>query len=219
MIRFSMILALALLISPAVTLADNQDEGLYDPVAPAGSAFIRFINVDPSIKGGDDSPTVNGKEYDGVPFATVSPYFVIPKGDLKTTFHQASSSMLAESGKFYTQVLRADRIETLTDELADKNPNKAQIIFYNLSIHSAVSLKTSNGSLAITAKPVAAGKQSARSVNPIKLDAAIFAGETKLAPVPSLVLERGKAYAIVILSEADGEPKVITALSRTDTNK
>ena len=84
-----MILALALLVAPSLAFADNQDEGLYDPVAPAGSAFVRFISVDPSMKDGDDSPTVNGKEYDGVPFATVSPYFVIPKGDLKTTFHQA----------------------------------------------------------------------------------------------------------------------------------
>lgn len=219
MIRFSMILALALLVAPVAAFADNQDEGLYDPVAPAGSAFVRFISVDPSLKDGDDSPTVNGKEYDSVPFATVSPYFVIPQGELKTTFHEASTTAKAKSGKFYTQVLRGDRIVTLTDTLADKNPNKAQVIFYNLSVHSAVSLKTADGSVAITQQPVKANSEAARSVNAIKLKSTVYAGDSKLTSVPSLVLERGKAYAIVLLSEADGEPKVVTALSRTDTNK
>ncbi len=57
MVRFlTMFLAAAMIIP---TFANAQDEGLYDPVAPDGSAFFRFINAD-SNKG--DNETKAGKK-------------------------------------------------------------------------------------------------------------------------------------------------------------
>lgn len=215
---FPLCLALAVLISPLAAMAENTDDGLYDPVAPAGSAFIRFMNADPSVKN-NQAPTANGKQYEEVDYAQVSPYYPIPKGALKTTFMTASTEATLEEGKFYTQVLRAERIETIADPVTEKNPNKAQVSFYNLSVTPEVSLKTADGATAITTEPVKSGKAAARLLNAIKLNSGIFNGTTRLAAVDALALERGKAYSIVLFSDENGEPKVVTTTNSTDTTK
>lgn len=214
--RIFAVMVAALILTPLAALAENADEGLYDPVPPDGSAFVRFVNIDPAVK--DEGPDANGKEYDDVEFGTVSPYYVVPKGELKTTFESATATAPIEEGKFYTQVLSGKEIKTITDSVSNV-PAKAQVSLYNLSASSPeLSLKTADGKTAITQTPVKPFETATRAMNAVKVGTAVYKGDGKVADVDSLVLERGKAYGVFVMDDG-GKAKIVTAQAKTDTKK
>src|SRR5688572_6556184 len=94
--------------------AAAQDQGLYDPLPPEGSAFVRFLSE--SSGTGSVQAKANSKGYDYLTAKQVSSYYIVPQGPVKAEIGAASKDFNAEAGKFYTVVLNeADAIDIKTD--------------------------------------------------------------------------------------------------------
>jgi alginate O-acetyltransferase complex protein AlgF len=189
-------------LSQAAWAVVNADEGLYDPLPPEGSAFIRFMNDQGDT--GSEPAAANGKTFDYVEYKEVSSYFVVPQGKVDIKIGENAGNFDAESGKFYTAILNKDNSVKVTPDAVNDNRSKAQIIFYNLSEKPNLSLKTSDGGVEII-PPLAAGESSERQINPVKVSLAVYDGDEKVKDLGSLSLERSKSYSTVVFDESDVE--------------
>lgn len=178
--------------------AHAQDAGLYDPVAPEGSAFVRFINAE------DDAavtPSVGGKNWPEVQAEAAGPYVPLKAATIEIKAGAATTSQALEKDTFYTAIIDGDKITVLKDQSLT-NPAKALIGFYNLTDDGTLSLKTKEGKTEIIA-PVAQGASGFRDINGVKVETAIFKYATKLTDVEPLNLQRGQAFSVVVLDDDD----------------
>ena len=187
----------------------NMDSGLYDPAPPEGSAFVRFINA--SGAEGAEKSGANGKGYMRLKNREISPYFVVKQGTADVSFGALKHSFEVKAGKFYT-VVWAEDLSIIEDETND-NRAKSQILFYNLSARETLTLKTSDGSVAIV-ENVGKGMSGVRQINPVKIEAAVYEGDTKITDIEPLSLERGMAYSAIIFADSDD---VVWVRSETNT--
>lgn len=206
-------LGFSLLTLAPAALAANADEGLYDPVAPKGSAFVRVYNA------GADAFDVstNGKKRDTVAGASLSPYYVQEKGAFKLAAGNVSTDATAEEGKYYTVVVKDGKANVLTD-MALENRAKALVVFYNLTGTPDLALKTADGKVEVIPAQ-AAGATAGREMNGVKVTFGVFAGIESKASLKEAVLERGRAYAIVATQKADGTIDAQWFETATDTRK
>jgi alginate O-acetyltransferase complex protein AlgF len=190
----------------------GADDGLYDPVAPEGSAFVRYVNTDAE----EAAPSVNGKSYDKVVFAAVTPYYVVPKGDADIKFGAGSAKQTVEAGKFYTAVLQKGAVKVIADTVS-ANRAKAQLALYNLTEKATVTLKA-NDKIEVV-KEVAAGTVGTMDVNAMKIKLAVFSGSDSLGDAGEQNLERGFSYGVFAIAKADGTTQVVAVKAETDTKK
>jgi len=167
----------------------DSDAGLYDPVAPAGSSFVRFLNAkDQSL-----SPSFKKKKYSDVSPLAVSPYYVFKKGD--TIFklnNQEPLNAQLEEGAFYT--ITSDSL--VIKDQPNANRAKATIVFYNLSTASDLSLKAKEGKINIF-EEVASQSMEARDMNAVKIDLGVYSGDEMLKQLTPQIIERGNHYSVV----------------------
>lgn len=188
------------------TQADT-DEGLYDPVPPEGSAFVRFVN----LSNKEVLPRINNKKYDLLKKSDVSAYFVSPEGKTEFSLGEIEEKKDIVSGNFYT-VIYQDNLSLLQDR-ANKNRSKATVAFYNFSSYSIVTLKARSGSVDVLTD-VEENKTQSRDMNAVKIDFSLYADDQKILDLEDEVIERGNHYSIIY----DGqEARFITAT--TDTTK
>ncbi len=191
-----------------------QDEGLYDPVAPEGSAFVRLINA--GTKEDGVIPTIRGKAYGNVSYDKVGAYVPLKEGAADITARDAKASETLASGAYYTAVLNGDALTVLKDE-AVKDQSKALIAFYNLS-DKKLSLKTADGKIEVVAA-TDTGKSGFREINPLAIQLALYDGDTKVADVPAVELKRNASTAVVALKGKDGKIAAVQAAATTDTKQ
>ncbi len=196
--RNSCLYLLVLLLTALPVLAASEDEGLYDPVPPEGSAFVRFIHADANIEG-DNPPKINGKQRDGVKFTGVKPYGVVDSGLVKTSLGPASVDFEAEPDKRYTLILKGGQLKVTEDPEA-KDELKAQMIVYNMTSRDDVTLKTADGKVSIVG-PLKAGEIADREINPIKVSFAIYVGDKKFADMTDWPLERKESYVVAVFEQ------------------
>ena len=206
-----LLFALILCLGVSVTAHANMDDGLYDPLPPEGSAFVRFINV--AAEKNAIQVGVNGKSYASLQKHEISPYFIVKQGSADVNFGDLKHQFEAEAGKFYT-VTGADDLKFIEDE-ANDNRTKSQILFYNLSNHENLSLKTKDGKVGIL-ENIAQYESNSRQINPVKIEVAIFEGDTKIKDIEPQSLERGMAYSAIIFADND---EVVWVRSTTNTTK
>ncbi|MCB9979463.1 MAG: alginate O-acetyltransferase AlgF [Rhodospirillales bacterium] len=198
--------------------AGGPDDGLYAPLPPEGSAFVRFVQADPTIKE-DQNPAANGKTYDGRDFATVSPYYVVPKGKTDFAFGAAKTEQALESGKFYTVALVSGaKLVVLEDKAAD-NRAKAMIQFYNFSTQDGLMLKTADEKVEIV-PPALKNASGSREINAVKVALSVFGeADSGSEPIGDVVLERGKALGIFAFDDGASGVRAISVEASTDTTK
>jgi alginate O-acetyltransferase complex protein AlgF len=184
------------------TPALAQDQGLYDPLPPEGSAFVRFINEYETTT--SQQAKANGKGFDYLNFKQVSSYYVVPQGSVKAEVGAATKDFSAESGKFYTVVLNEDGAVDVKTDPPNENQAKSQIILYNLSDKDNLSLKTADGAVEIV-PPQAAGQVADKQINPVKVSLALFDGTTKIQDIGAVSLDRGVSYSAIVLSNNEVE--------------
>lgn len=102
--------AFLLLLSACKETQADTDVGLYDPVAPAGSAFVRFINVGDT----EGVALIEGKKYDSLKSDEVSAYFVAKKGQSTVEFSDTKKTASLAEGEFYSVVHGDDIISLKT---------------------------------------------------------------------------------------------------------
>ena len=174
---------LAVIVMCPAVWAD-EDAGLYDPVAPEGSAFVRFFN----LTGGDITPKANGKAYNPLGKGEVSPYFVVPEGAIISGDIKED----ALAGEFYT-VINPKNI--WIQDMPNTNRAKATIALYNLSDQPMLMLKAKDGEVMVL-DDVKKDSAKARDMNAVKIDFSIYNGDEHLLTLPSQVIERGNHYSI-----------------------
>lgn len=201
----------AALFASAQAFAVNADSGLYDPVPPPDSAFVRFLGAWETS--GSKEAQVNSKALEYVDFQELSSYFVAKEGPATISVGDARGEATMEEGKYYTVVLEGARKLRVVEDKQNDNLAKSQVMFYNLNPGNTLSLKTSDGSVEIVPK-TPAGEVGARQINPVKVSLAIYdEGGRVLRDLGPLAMERGRSYSIIAYSNND--VKVVTSTTNT----
>lgn len=203
-------------LSVSTAQAEDLDEGLYDPVAPDGSAFIRFIQA--SDKLFEAVPKVDGKKYPMLQFGDSSPYFVIPQGSHSVAFGPYVEKMDIEAGKYHTVAIYEPSKLVIMEDNKNDNRAKSLLSFYNLTQHNSLELKTEDGKVTIIA-PLEAGTTNSRLVNALTIKLAIFNSFTKIADLEPVALKRGKAHSVLLLEGARGKVETRIVDNTTDTTR
>lgn len=166
---------------------------LYAKGAPPGSTFVRVLNgtANPSQAGFiGDSPQLPLPPYTAGMFAFMPPGpQVVQIGSLKETFQFAAD-------RFYS-VANTDNGLKVFELEGFKSQLKAMVVVLNLLPDTTVSLKTSDGKVAII-DGVVPYKAAQREINPLAITMALFKGDQKIADVPAVLLERGKASSLIV---------------------
>ena len=180
----------AVVLLGAAPMAGAAEGVLYDPAPPAGSAYLRLINV------GDGPASLNlgGQPFVTAGAGTASAYVVTPQGSKALEVKGRSETVQLDAGKFYSLVVPG-KGAPIVDPLLS-NRAKALVRLYNLTDRPELSLKTADGKVALV-DAVAAGQAADRQVNGAKLSLGVYAGTEKLAVTPDVVIQRGAAYSVL----------------------
>ncbi len=184
-----------------------QDEGLYDPVPPRDSAYVRIIdaecqgNLEVSI-GARSIPVAEGGISFFVPISAGSYPVSSP------TTPDVSGSVKVEPGKAYSIVVRgrAAPVMPLQDPI-EANPDKSAVYLYNLSSTDGAELFAPKPNVAIV-QSVPSGKSGFRSVNAVTVDTEVRLGGKTIEKLPSQTFRRRSGQTYVVC-ETRGTPRVV----------
>ena len=203
--RVAALLAAVLMLG-TTTLARAGEGALYDPAPPAGSAYLRVLNV-------GDAPAevgIGGKPFASAAAGAASAYIVTPQGSKALEFKGRSETVSLEAGKFYSYVLGAAP-KLITDPPLQSRA-KAMVRLYNLTDRPELSLKTADGKVALV-ENVPTSQAADRLVNGAKLSLGVYAGDERLAATPDVLIQRGAAYSV--LAFGSGKTKIAWVESAT----
>lgn len=204
-------LAAAAMLFTATAVSANPDAGLYDPLPPEGSAFVRFMDDYPDT--GSEKASLNGKTLDYMEFKEVSSYFVVPQGSIDAKIGEKQTQFEVESGKFYTVILNDQNQMTVNTDTVNSNRAKAQIHFYNLS-SGDLSIKTTDSNVEII--PVTKIHMVGdREINPVKVKLGLYEGDKLIKDLGPVSLERANSYNVV----AYDKDNVVWVQSTTNTTR
>jgi alginate O-acetyltransferase complex protein AlgF len=179
-----------------VLSATSASAGLYPPAAPPGSAFIRVFNATTQPK---VPAQIGDKSLGDTPSLEASPYIFLPPGSYKAKIGTASADVPLQGSKCYTAALEESGVHLFEQDCFNRQL-KALVSVFNLG-EKPVSLKTADGTQAVV-EDVAANKSGHREVNPVKASLALYSGETKVADVKPMTLERGKTFSLFVTGSA-----------------
>jgi alginate O-acetyltransferase complex protein AlgF len=166
---------------------------LYAREAPPGSTFVHVFNGTPStgvnVQIGDRAlPPL-------LPY-TATPYIFLPPGEHIVQAGAHKQPFALQGNHYYTVVATAEGLR-LFEAHEPLTRLKALIGLFNLIPDTTLSLKTADGATAVF-EGVAANTSTQRTINPLKLDLALFSGDKKIADVPSTPLERGRSFSLFV---------------------
>jgi alginate O-acetyltransferase complex protein AlgF len=187
----------AALLGGFAPLAIAGDEGVYGPVAPPNSAFVRVFNAtaQPELQA-----RIADKTLDEIPAFGASEFVFLPPGKYTLTAGTVSQPVTLQANKFYTAALEGKELKVLDSERYT-NRLKALVIVYNLVDGSTLSLKTPDGRPVI--ENVGANSIGSREVNAVKVNLALFDGARKVTDVKPMNLERGRAFSLFVAGDKD----------------
>lgn len=186
------------LLGPATAHAQDGNAALYDAVAPAGSAYIRVLNLasgmaEMMVSGKTAAQKVNGGQ--------LGNYLFVAPGAHKVTIGQASLALNLPAKSALTLVYDGSSLLQIADNYVEDS-KKAQIAFYNLT-DQPLALKTRDGKHAVV-DGVTPNQTATRMVNEIKIGFAAYAGERNVAQFAELFLKKGRSYSYVVIAEGGG---------------
>lgn len=197
LLTLALLPALALLGSLPASAQDGN-AALYDSVAPAGSAYIRVLNLAP----GGAEMMVSGKSAtQKVGAGQLGNYLFTSPGAHKVTVNQSSIEVNLQPKTAMTLVYNGSGLVQIADEYVEDS-KKAQIAFYNLT-DKPMALKTLDGKHAVV-DGVAQNGTGTRMVNEVKIGFAAYAGEQNVATFNELFLKKGRSYSYVVIPEGSG---------------
>lgn len=171
------LLAFLCLLAPALA---GEDEGLYEPPPPAGSAWLRYVG--------------QGELSIGSLHLVAPTYALIMQGSYTAAVASEQIPVVIGAGHRYT--LAGSPLYLFEDPVLE-NRARSLLVVYNLSDRPAISLTTADSKLTVL-KDIVPHKAFSRMVQPIKVALAIKEGENLLATLPELQLERGASYSIIV---------------------
>jgi alginate O-acetyltransferase complex protein AlgF len=197
--RERILVTLILMIGMMSRVVANED-ALYGPTAPPGSAFIRVVNLSSQTlldaKAGNET-------FRNIAAYTGSPYQFFSPGPMKFQVLNALLSFTLVSGNYYTLVVLTNGTTKMIEDLGKPDPRKATISVYNLSTIDTISLKTADGKVAVV-ENVAKGSRQDRAINPVKVSLALYRPEPNSpepTPVAATTLERGQVLSLFVTGD------------------
>jgi hypothetical protein len=197
MINHGWIKAFALTLAVTVGLpAFAQDGGLYEDVPDPNASFVRVVANNLT------SAVIQNTALNDMP-AGVSGYVVVNEpGEISITAGIDESKVKVEPGKFYSFVVGADGTKTLVPENTSSSPAQAVVTVFNLSDKPTVDLFVPAAS-AVAVKGVGVNSSSSVALKaPLTLDFEIRDGDTVLASLSAVDLQRRAGVAIVFRGSA-----------------
>lgn len=190
---------LSLMLILCLGFVAQAQEGLYGPQTPQDTAFVRFVHAATNVPEATFSVA-------GVPFATVeytgvTPYDTLAEGTHTISVNDLTTDLTTEIGGFYTVVLMPEDLVVIED-LPLEDPAQARVFLYNLSTLDAIDLRTADGATDVL-PGVAQGSSSSIEVNPADVTLAVFHQGELVQELPGLQLERGAAYGVFVMGDAD----------------
>jgi alginate O-acetyltransferase complex protein AlgF len=174
-------------------------EGLYDPVPPADSAFVRIIQADRSL--GAASLSIGDIAYGELEYLSISPYQIVPQGAHEGLFGGIAAALEVAAGNFYTVVVAGGKPLLLQDPV-NGNLTKTLLILYNLSDLATVDMKTADGSTAVITG-VTSQTLNSILVNPIEISLAAYVENQLVQAFNDLSLKPGATYSMIVTNPAD----------------
>lgn len=206
------ILISSLLVS--MNMAQAGEDALYAAEAPDGAAFIRVVNADAS--GSLAQASIGDKVIKDVSPLEASPYIYLPEGNYQVDVAGQKAPVSMKKDEFYTVVvLDSGEMKVLKDVTFD-NPRKALLSFYNLTGTNGVTLKTSDGKVAVI-DAVDSLAVANREINAVSIALGAFQSNEALAKTAEVSLQRGKVFSVFAI-DVGGKPRLVVAESRVDTS-
>lgn len=211
--RLTQHLLLALcLATPVLASAQDGNAALYDAVAPAGSAYVRMLN----LTANGSELMVSGKSAaQKIAAGKLGNYLFVAPGAHKLAAGGASLETELKANSATTLIYDGKQLKAIADTYTEDS-KKAQIAFYNLT-DKPLSLKTLDGKHAVV-ESVASGQSGSRPVNEIKIGFAAYAGEQNLAKFDELFLKKGRSYSYVVIPDGAGV-RTIASMNGLDSIK
>ena len=189
--------AALLLLAPLASQAQESSAGLYGPVAPAGSAYVRVLNLSTApaqvmLSSKSKSQKVNAGQ--------LGAYLFTAPGTRTVTVNQTAQDIDLQSNSAYTLVYDGSSLASIVDPYAN-DPKKALVAFYNLT-EQPLTLKTQDGKHAIV-DSIGKNDSGVRPVNEVKIGFAAFNGEQSVATFDEALLKKGRSYSYVVVPQGN----------------
>ncbi len=183
--------ALMLLAGASGLPALAQDGGLYENVPDPNASFVRVVAVNLT------RAVVDTTSFDQMT-SGVSGYVVVNQpGEITIVTGLDESTVTIDAGKYYSFVVGADGKGALLPEEIVSSPAQAVVSFFNLSDKPSVDLFVP-AAKAVAVKGVAPDAAASVALKaPLTLDFEVRDGDTVLASLPAVNLERRAGVAIV----------------------
>jgi alginate O-acetyltransferase complex protein AlgF len=166
---------------------------LYAREAPPGSTFVHVFNATPTT---GVAVQVGDKALPPLLPYTATAYMFLPPGQHTIAAGTHKQAFALEGNHYYTVVANGEGL-TLFEAHEPLTRLKALIGLFNLMPGATLALKTTDGATAVF-DTVAPNTSTQRTINPLKLDFALFNGEKKIADVPAVPLERGQSFSLFV---------------------
>ena len=127
---------------------------------------------------------------------TATAYIFLPPGQHTVRAGAHEQSFMLEGTHYYTVVASADGLK-LFEAHEPLTRLKALIGLFNLMPGTTLALKTADGTTPVF-EAVAPNTSAQRTINPLKLNFALFNGARKVADVPAVPLDRGQSYSLFV---------------------
>lgn len=202
----------SLLVS--MNMAQAGEDALYAAEAPDGAAFIRVVNADAS--GALAEATIGDKVIKEVSPLEASPYIYLAEGRYQVEVGGQQTSVAMKKNEFYTVVVLDSGEMKVMKDLAFDNPRKALLSFYNLTGTAGVTLKTSDGKVAVI-DAVDSLELANREINAVNIALGAFQSNEALATTGEIKLQRGKVFSVFAI-DVGGKPRLVISESRVDTS-
>ena len=210
---FTQRLFLALcLAAPLAASAQDGNAALYDAVAPAGSAYVRMLNLTAAgselmVSGKSAAQKIGAGQLGNYQFVAPGAHKLSAGGTTLETSLNANSAT--------TLIFDGQQLKPIADTYSEDS-KKALIAFYNLT-DKPLSLKTLDGKHAVV-ESVASGQTGSRQVNEIKIGFAAYAGDQNLAKFDELFLKKGRSYSYLVIPDGAGV-RTIASMNGLDSIK
>ena len=199
-----LMLSLTIAIILGAVNASANEEAVYGPVAPPGSAFIRIFN---NSQATTQSATIGGKSLTVEGAYNAGAYKFFPAEDYKLTIKNNDLTIKLETNHYYTVYLNAENEVTVVEGRGFKQRKKALLAFYNL-LNNPISIKTANGKATVI-KPVDKNFAGFREVNAVKITLAAFNETEKVLNAKPIALKRGKIFSLFATNNASGQVALV----------
>ena len=184
-----------------------QDGGLYEDVPDPNASFVRVVGANLT------NAVVQNTAFNDLS-SGVSGYVVVNQpGEISITAGVDETKVTVEAGKYYSFVVGADGTKSLVPENISSSPAQAVVTVFNLSDKPAVDLFVPAAS-AVAVKAVALNSSASVALKaPLTLDFEVRDGDTVLASLAAVDLQRRAGVAIVFRGSAGAYTVAMTPAS------